>query len=196
MIREDFIHRLIRQFAEMMARAAGFRRRGDYDAALRATAEGWELLGVPRELAKLDSVEVLDTRTLAGLLGDPAKIRAAAQLLGEEARVLTGKRDPINAAIVSRRALELYVAARAIEPTDVAGATPVEIKLTMEQIGDEITALPTQAVKVVDTSGAGDSFNGAYLAARLKGKPPQEAVKDGLALAARVVAQPGALIPR
>jgi hypothetical protein len=132
MIREDFIHRLIRQFAEMMARAAGFRRRGDYDAALRATAEGWELLGVPREL-----VEVLDTRTLAGLLGDPAKIRAAAQLLGEEARVLTGKRDPITAAVVSRRALELYVAARAIEPTEDDDAAILELSRLVP--ADQIT---------------------------------------------------------
>ena len=83
-----------------------------------------------------------------------------------------------------------------------ATLTKGEIALTCDEdgcvlrIGDEVTALPTQAVKVVDTSGAGDSFNGAYLAARLKGKPPQEAVKDGLALAAKVVAQPGALIPR
>ena len=83
-----------------------------------------------------------------------------------------------------------------------ATLTAAEIALTCDEdgcllrVGDEITALPTQAVKVVDTSGAGDSFNGAYLAARLKGKPPQEAVKDGLALAARVVALPGALIPR
>jgi len=83
-----------------------------------------------------------------------------------------------------------------------ATLTDGEIALTCDEdgcilrVGDEITALPTQAVTVVDTSGAGDSFNGAYLAARLKGKPPQDAVKDGLALAARVVALPGALIPR
>jgi 2-dehydro-3-deoxygluconokinase len=63
-------------------------------------------------------------------------------------------------------------------------------------VGDEIIALPTQAVKVVDTSGAGDSFNGAYLAARLKGREPRDAVRDGLALAAKVVAQPGAIIPK
>jgi 2-dehydro-3-deoxygluconokinase len=83
-----------------------------------------------------------------------------------------------------------------------AKLTKGEIALTCDEdgcvlrVGDEITALPTQAVKVVDTSGAGDSFNGAYLAARLTGKPPQDAVKDGLALAAKVVAQPGALISR
>lgn len=62
--------------------------------------------------------------------------------------------------------------------------------------GEQLAALPTQAVKVVDTSGAGDSFNGAYLAARLKGKPPLEAAKAGLDMAAKVVAQPGAIIPR
>ena len=52
------------------------------------------------------------------------------------------------------------------------------------------------AARVVDTSGAGDSFNGAYLAARLQGKTPQEAARAGLALAAKVVGQPGAVIPR
>jgi len=46
---------------------------------------------------------------------------------------------------------------------------------------------------VVDTSGAGDSFNGAYLAARLARKSPIEAARQGLALAAYVVTQPGAI---
>jgi 2-dehydro-3-deoxygluconokinase len=83
-----------------------------------------------------------------------------------------------------------------------AGLTEGEIALTCDEDGCRLraqgktVALPTHAVKVVDTSGAGDSFNGAYLAARLHGKEPMEAAKDGLALAAKVVAQPGAIIPR
>lgn len=52
------------------------------------------------------------------------------------------------------------------------------------------------APKVVDTSGAGDSFNGAYLAARLTGQDAMEAAKAGLAMAAKVVGFPGAVIPR
>jgi len=52
------------------------------------------------------------------------------------------------------------------------------------------------ASRVVDTSGAGDSFNGAYLAARLRGAAPAEAAKAGLAMAAEVVGHPGAIIPR
>ena len=52
------------------------------------------------------------------------------------------------------------------------------------------------ATRVVDTSGAGDSFNGAYLAARLQGSSPHEAARAGLALAAKVVGHPGAIVPR
>ena len=83
-----------------------------------------------------------------------------------------------------------------------AGLTDGEIALTCDEdgcrlrAGHDIVAMPTQAVKVVDTSGAGDSFNGAYLAARLRGQSPMDAAKAGLVMAAKVVAQPGAIIPR
>lgn len=53
-----------------------------------------------------------------------------------------------------------------------------------------------RASVVVDTSGAGDSFNGAYLATRLRGGPPVAAAEAGLALAAQVVGERGAVIPR
>ena len=49
--------------------------------------------------------------------------------------------------------------------------------------------------KVIDTTGAGDSFNSAYLAARLLGIEPIKAALWGHALAAKVIAQPGAIIP-
>lgn len=55
--------------------------------------------------------------------------------------------------------------------------------------------LPAPRVEtVVDTTGAGDSFNGAYLAARLAGQRPSAAARAGLALAAHVVTQPGAVV--
>ncbi len=47
----------------------------------------------------------------------------------------------------------------------------------------------------VDTTGAGDSFNGAYLAARLAGDAPAQAVHRSHRVAAAVVQVPGALAP-
>lgn len=55
--------------------------------------------------------------------------------------------------------------------------------------------LPAQ-VTPVDTTGAGDAFDGAYLAARLAGRPPADAVRAAQLLAADVVAQPGAIPAR
>ena len=76
-----------------------------------------------------------------------------------------------------------------------------EIALTAE--GDDcliwdgaLTALKPPMAQPVDTSGGGDSFSGAYLAARITGSSPVESAREGLALAARVVEHPGALVPR
>lgn len=53
---------------------------------------------------------------------------------------------------------------------------------------------PAPEAAAVDTSGAGDAFNGGYLAARLVGAEPDQAAEAGLAVAARVVTAPGAIV--
>ena len=59
-----------------------------------------------------------------------------------------------------------------------------------------LVALPAPAVSEVrDTSGAGDSFNGAYLAARLAGAEPIDAALAGMQVASRVVTHAGAIVP-
>ncbi len=60
---------------------------------------------------------------------------------------------------------------------------------------DEVTTLPAAPAGARDTTGAGDSFNAAYLAARLAGLTPVDACRFGHALAAEVVCHPGALAP-
>jgi 2-dehydro-3-deoxygluconokinase len=60
-----------------------------------------------------------------------------------------------------------------------------------------VSAFPPEPPgKVLDTTGAGDAFNGGYLAARLDGRPIEAAVRAARALAAVVIAHPGAIVPR
>lgn len=62
--------------------------------------------------------------------------------------------------------------------------------------GGEVTAIqPPHDVKVVDTTGAGDCFNGVYLARRLIGDGPVAAAQAALAVAALKVGAPGAIVP-
>jgi hypothetical protein len=123
MFREDYIIRLIKQLAAFVARVAGKREDRDFDGAIAEAGKGWdELLGHPREL-----VDVVDTPTLASLLKEPAKMRVAAKLLIEEGHAQAGKGDPVHASICYRRATELVLEARAIEPTAEDETTLLEL---------------------------------------------------------------------
>jgi 2-dehydro-3-deoxygluconokinase len=50
--------------------------------------------------------------------------------------------------------------------------------------------------EVVDSTAAGDSFNAAYIAARIAGRLPGEAAKAGHSLASQVIGHRGAIIQR
>ena len=98
-----------------------------------------------------------------------------------EAATLTGEREPIAAA----RALATRTGAPVVVTLGVAGALLAEPNA-------EPVHVRAPAVEAVDTTGAGDVFNGALAAALAAGAPLRAAVADAVAAASASVKRPGA----
>lgn len=87
-----------------------------------------------------------------------------------------------------------------VERYRMAGAREVVVKNGGEAAmvgweGEVGTVAAAGEVKIVDTTGAGNSFNGGYLAARLGGTDPLAAARAGHVVAGKVVGHRGALMP-
>ncbi len=67
--------------------------------------------------------------------------------------------------------------------------------LVADNNGREHVPVP-EVVEPIDTTAAGDSFNAAYLAARLNGENPVAAASAAHGLAAQVIRHRGAIMPR
>jgi 2-dehydro-3-deoxygluconokinase len=81
-----------------------------------------------------------------------------------------------------------------------AGVTEVVVKRGAEGAvaqcnAEYVESAVPEAVRVVDTTGAGDSFNAAYLATRLRGGALHDAIQAGNILAGAVVQVAGAILP-
>lgn len=68
--------------------------------------------------------------------------------------------------------------------------------VTVHADGQNRSFSPPPAVRTLDSTGAGDGFNAAYLDARLKGREPGDAVAAGRRLARVIVQHLGAVIPK
>jgi ribokinase len=99
---------------------------------------------------------------------------------GKESCMITGEKD-VESAI---KALQNYGAQIVIATLDVKGSLVAE--------NDRIFHVPSYKVKVVDTTGGGDSYTAGFVHAKSKGYSTEEAVKFAAAVAALNIMTPGA----
>jgi sugar/nucleoside kinase (ribokinase family) len=99
---------------------------------------------------------------------------------GKESCMITGKGD-VESAIEE---LKMYGAETVIITQDIKGSLVAE--------NGKIFRMPSYKVKVVDTTGGGDSYTAGFVHAKFRGYSTEEAVKFAGAVAALNIITPGA----
>ncbi|WP_192257436.1 sugar kinase [Mesorhizobium caraganae] len=163
------------------------------------------------------TLAILDTAARKTLLAAIAKARAAGSRIAFDPNYrprLWQSRDEAQAAILDALAVTDIALPTFPDEQMLFGDTAPQMtagrmgKLVGEVVvkngeepaliatGGTLQPVPAQHVATpVDTTGAGDSFNGGYLTARLAGHAPAEAVQRAHRVAAAVVQVRGALAP-
>jgi 2-dehydro-3-deoxygluconokinase len=189
------------------------RHLADDRAALEAAVAAAEVVyfsgitvAILPEPARADFLAVISTATMRGALTcfDP-NIRPR---LWPDAQVM--RRDIAAAVAASRLALPSFSDETAAfgdaDPAATAaryrgaGCSEVVVKNggapTLIVTDEGSATIAPAPVAAVDTTGAGDSFNGAYLAARLNGLAPEGAAREAHRVAGIVVRRLGAIVPQ
>jgi 2-dehydro-3-deoxygluconokinase len=123
-----------------------------------------------------------------------AEARAAMESMAPLISILLTTNDDEKALFGHRRTIDVFTHWRN------AGVEEVVVKLGVEgaavQTGTQAVQVGVPDVmRVIDSTGAGDAFNAAYLATRLRGASIQQAANAGNVLAGAVVQTPGAILP-
>jgi 2-dehydro-3-deoxygluconokinase len=152
------------------------------------------LLELAAEAAQAGVAVAFDTNYRARLWPGPEVGRAAIEAMLPHCRYLSLSADDVAAfGGRSAEAMARVWAARGVEVVLRHADHRIEV---LSGDGAELFPAEPALDAVVDTTGAGDSFNAGYLATRLRGGSPAQGVAAGRRLAAAVVQHPGAIIPR
>ncbi|MFI2433826.1 carbohydrate kinase family protein [Streptomyces sp. NPDC018693] len=155
------------------------------------SASGRALVRVAVEAARARGVPVSLDPASAGFLAELGVGRFLGLVDGvdvllpsqDEACLLTGVPEAVAAAAELSRRFPLVVAKRGADGALVARG------------GSVLAQVPAIPADPRDTTGAGDAFTGAFLAALLTGAPPEAAAAQGCRAGARAVEQVGARPP-
>ncbi|MGC9310202.1 MAG: carbohydrate kinase family protein [Candidatus Aenigmatarchaeota archaeon] len=136
--------------------------------------------------AKKRGISIVMNPSMSMVVNRPGELRRTMKnsrviiMNGKESCVITGKKDAESAI----KALKKYGAETVIITQDAKGSLVAE--------NGEIFKVPSFRVKVVDTTGGGDSFTAGFIHAKGRGCETRKAVRFASAVAALNIATPGA----
>jgi ribokinase len=148
--------------------------------------ENMALMKKAIEEAKKRGIYIITNPSMSMVTHRPEELKHAmhnSQVIimnGKESMLITGEKD-VNSAI---KKLKDYGAETVIVTLDVKGALVLDDERTFR--------VPSYKVKVVDTTGGGDSFTAGFIHAKYQGYSNEEAVKFASAVAALNIVTPGA----
>ena len=152
-------------------------------------------MGLLKSLRAMGVIIVFDPNYRAALWTSPGEARDWTARVYRECDVALSGFDDEQA--VFKDAVPEYTCARlaALGIAEIIvknGSSPCTVAS-----GQDVACFPVTArEQVVDTTAAGDSFNAAYISARLCGSDIATSVRAGQDLAGMVIRYPGAIIPR
>ena len=137
---------------------------------------------------------IYDSNYRAALWETPAEAAAAQQQVLEYVDIyLPGVEDELILRDLSSK-LVLTSELRALNQMEIVLKDGGNQMLLFEQ-GSEQKLTPARVATVIDTTGAGDAFNGGYLAARMRGLNLAAAASFATEVAAQTIAHRGAVLP-
>lgn len=155
--------------------------------------EGRErLIGLMKSLKALGRVAAFDTNYRARLWNAPADAAHWMKQAIAAATHILPSSDDLDAIFTRTSNAEDWVG-----KLDAMGAAEIIVKTGGGPVHTRQGTIDLERVaRPQDTTGAGDSFNAGYLAARLTGLSVTESVGQAHRLASRVIQYPGAVIAR
>ncbi|MGK0169488.1 MAG: 2-dehydro-3-deoxygluconokinase [Gammaproteobacteria bacterium] len=161
--------------------------------AILAPHDRQRLLGLIDSLVAGGTIIAFDSNYRPQLWDSVKEAREAVLAVGSRAHIVLPSADDERALFGDKDVGQcaqrwLDVGAREVVVKDGAGPVLLATPGTREEIKTDPVA------DVLDTTAAGDSFNGAFLGVRVHGGALRDAVVAGQAMAREVIRHPGALI--
>jgi ribokinase len=152
------------------------------EAAVSHCAQIAEQAGVPFVLT-LSSARIVDS------------YRAFYDTFAPRARMVAGNLEQTAVLVGLEPEASLDEVSIALSKTAIDAIVTLDADGAFARFGEETFLLPAQAVELVDSTGAGDAFLGAFLVAKMKGLSVRQALAVGNIVSGEVIQYESARLP-